>query len=272
MSTQPGSDASGMSELAAALVDELVARIAAGSSRPAAAVVALPTDGAPVRRKRRKRRLPKMLSRSEVEAFMATFNLRAASSLRDRVMFELMYRAGLRVGEVTKLEPRDLSWDENGGTVRIVDGKGGDGTAYFDGDVLAPLLDRWKEKRVELGVEGSRYLFCTIRDSNTTFGGPTPRGRPVSIRYLEAKAKRKAAKAGLDPAKVTPHVLRHTFATELLDEGLHIREVQEAVRHADLTTTQLYTHVIDANLRAKIQRRSRNGPSLPVVEGGGVRG
>jgi integrase/recombinase XerD len=69
--------------------------------------------------------------------------------------------------------------------------------------------------------------------------------------------KRMAKRAGLDPKKVTPHVLRHSFATELLDEGLHVREVQEALRHADLSTTMIYTHVLDTNLRAKIQRRKR---------------
>ena len=64
-------------------------------------------------------------------------------------------------------------------------------------------------------------------------------------------------RAGIDPAKVTPHVFRHTFATELLDEGFTIRQVQEALRHADVSTTMIYTHVLDADLRDKIQRRRR---------------
>lgn len=152
-----------------------------------------------------------------------------------------MYRAGLRVGEVLRLEPRDV--DLGRGTIRILDGKGGDGTAYFD-DSIRPHLEAWKRERRHHATSGSP-LFCTLK------------GGPVSVRYVEQMIKRMAKRAGVDAAQVTPHVLRHTFATELLDEGLHIREVQEAVRHADLSTTMIYTHVLDSQLRRKIQRRRR---------------
>lgn len=156
-------------------------------------------------------------------------------------MLELMYRAGMRVGEVVKLEPRDV---DARGMIRIVDGKGGDGTAYFDPESVMPLLDEWKRERKRLGVGASSPLFCTLA------------GGPVSVRYVEQMVARMKKRAGITSI-CTPHVLRHTFATELLDEGFTIREVQDALRHADLSSTQVYTHVLDTNLRRKITRRKR---------------
>lgn len=190
-----------------------------------------------------KRKLPKALGREEARALLAAPNIHCPTGLRDRVMFELMFRAGLRIGEVIKLTPRDV--DVSAGTIRIEDGKGGDGTAYFDPDSIGDLLEMWKAERRRLGVPAKGPLFVTLK------------GTPVGERHLQKKIKRMAVRAGIDPEKVTPHKLRHTFATELLDEGFHIREVQEAVRHKHISTTQLYTHVLDSNLRAKIQRRKR---------------
>ena len=192
---------------------------------------------------RRKRRLPKTLSRREASQLLAVPNLRAPTGLRNRCMLELMYRAGLRVSEVCALEMRDV--DLTRGTVRIEDGKGGDGTAYFDVGSVAPLIDEWKRERKRLGVPSSAPLFCTLA------------GETIDTSYMRAMVKRIARRAGLDPSKVSPHVLRHTFATELLDEGFNIRQVQEALRHADVSTTMVYTWVYDAELRARIQRRKR---------------
>jgi integrase/recombinase XerD len=189
-------------------------------------------------RVRRKRRLPKTISRDEAGRLLAACNLRAPTGLRDRVMLELMYRAGLRVGEVVRLEPRDVGAK----TVRVLDGKGGDGTAYFDPASVTPLLEEWKRERKRRGLSGP--LFCTLK------------GGPVSVRQVEAMVKRRAKRAGIT-STVTPHVLRHTFATELLEEHYNIREVQEALRHADVSTTMIYTHVYDAQLSNKIARRKR---------------
>jgi len=193
--------------------------------------------------KRRKRRLPKTISRDEAARLLKVPNLRAPTGLRNRCMLELMYRAGLRVAEVCALEPRDV--DLTRGTVRVLDGKGGDGTAYFDVDSVAALISEWKRERKRLGVAGGAPLFCTLA------------GETIDTSYMRAMVKRIARRAGLDPSKVSPHVLRHTFATELLDEGFNIRQVQEALRHADVSTTMVYAHVYDAELRARIQRRKR---------------
>ena len=188
----------------------------------------------------RKRKLPKILTRDEMRALLDAPNLRYPTGLRNRCMLEIMYRAGLRVGEVCALKPRDV--DLQRGIVRIHDGKGGDGTAYFDAETLRILIDQWKA--IRRALPKSEYLFCTLA------------GGQVSVRYMQQMVKRMAKRAGVT-AQCTPHVLRHTFATELLEEGFSLREVQDAVRHADVSTTQIYTHVLDEQLRSKIQQRRR---------------
>ena len=192
--------------------------------------------------KRKKRLLPKTLTRDEALRLLDAPNLRAPTGIRNRCMLELMYRAGLRVGEVVSLQARDV--DLKAGTIRILDGKGGDGTAYFDGDVIGPLLDRWKDERRRLAIGRDARLFCTLA------------GGAVSTRYVQQMVTRMAKRAQIT-ARCTPHVLRHTFASQLLDEGFSIREVQLALRHADVSTTMIYTHVLDTQLRDKIQRRRR---------------
>jgi site-specific recombinase XerD len=170
-------------------------------------------------------------------------------------MMELMYRAGLRVGEVCALELRDVYLVGEEGRVRVVDGKGGDGTAYFDPDSVWPLLERWKAVRADLGLETSPWLFCTIKSSQTRFGGTHLPGRPVSVRAVQRMINRRARKAGLP--RMSPHVLRHTFATELLDEGFSIREVQALMRHRNLRTTEIYLHLADSKLGAQVAERQR---------------
>ena len=168
---------------------------------------------------------------------LAAPNVRYPTGLRNRCMLELMYRAGLRVGEVCALKPRDVEIDA--GIVRIWNGKTGDGTAYFDSDGLRILLGQWKATRRAL-PKGD-FLFCTLE------------GGQVSTRYMQQMFQRMRKRAAIK-TPCTPHSLRHTFATELLGEGFNIREVQEALRHADISTTQIYTHVINSDLRTKIQR------------------
>lgn len=205
--------------------------------------------------KSRKRKLPKYASREEIASLFDQANLRSATGLRDRCMMELMYRAGLRVSEVCALEPRDVYLVEAEGRVRIIDGKSGDATAYFDPVSVWPLVESWKSARDDLGLRSTASLFCTVKNSHTRLGGYSARGRPVSVRAVQRMMERRSRKAGL--RKITPHVLRHTFATELLDEGFSIREVQALMRHANLATTEVYLHLSDSKLGAQIAQRQR---------------
>lgn len=192
-----------------------------------------------------------MLSREEAAALLGRFNLNAASGLRDRCMFELMYRAGMRVGEVCSLEPRNV--DTAVGTVEIVDAKGGDRTARFNTAALSPLLEQWKRERRRLGFGRSRYLFCTVQHSDTPKGGAKKAGGPVSRRQVGMMVKRRAAKAGVDPKRVSPHKLRHSFATHWLEDGGNLRNLQEMLGHRNLGTTEVYLSIVDVELQAKMQ-------------------
>jgi integrase/recombinase XerD len=212
-------------------------------------------------RKSRKRRNPKTLTRAEVRALFGACVLRYPTGLRDRCMLELMYRAGLRVGEVCALEPANV--DTERGEIRVVDGKSGDGTAYFDpapafdGRTVGDLIERWKTVRTDLGLDESRTLFCTIKSSLTRKGGVHVPGRAVSVRSMQKMIKRRAAKAGLDPTRVGCHRLRHTYATELLEDGFSIVDVSALMRHRDLKTTTIYLHVSNPQLRARVLGRER---------------
>lgn len=195
------------------------------------------------KKQRKKRVLPKTLRPEEVEALMKAPNTRYITGLRNRCMMELMYRAGLRVSEVCNLRPRDVDVKE--GEVTVLKGKGGDRKAIFEkGSVLDVLLPEWTKRR-RRETDGGDYLFCTTRGK-----------KKVAVRYVEAMVDRMARRAGITE-HVTPHMLRHTFATELLQDGTNIRIVQESLGHKHLATTEIYTHVTGENIKDAIRNRKR---------------
>lgn len=183
-------------------------------------------------------KLPRTLTRAEVEALFAVPNLSAPTGLRNRAMLGVMYRCGLRVSECCGLKLRDVDWES--GEVRLRGKGGAERVAYLDDATLA-LLKRWKDVRRKYAA-GKPHLFTTLA------------GGPVSRKYMWAAMQRMARRAGLD-RKLGPHTLRHSFATELLREGFDLREVQDALGHADVRNTQRYTHVHDAELRRKLRAR-----------------
>lgn len=203
-------------------------------------------EGEEAPKKRRKRKLPKVITITEADRL-----LRAAASdarvhpdeaARNRLCLELMYRAGLRVSEVVNLAPRDILPD---GVIRLYDAKGGDGTAYYDPERVLPLLEGWYAVR-ERWLAGGDHAKLFVK----------PNGDEMGVRYLQRLVKRLKEEVGITGI-CTPHVLRHSYATELLEEGLTITEVQSAMRHADLATTAVYLHVRDESLRRKIAGRGR---------------
>ncbi len=196
------------------------------------------------------KKLPKVISKDEAQALLAQSNTGCPTGLRNRVALELMYRAGLRVSEVTKLKPGDIRWQS--GEVEIHNGKGGrERVVPVDSDTMQ-WLERWQQQRPR---KAGRF-FTTLQ------------GKPVSIRYLQAMVDRCAEKAGLERERVSPHVLRHSYATEKLDEGFTIREVQELLGHSNVATTQIYTHVNPGSLREKVQggRRDEVAEKIAALE------
>jgi integrase/recombinase XerD len=186
------------------------------------------------------RTLPDTLTVREVEAMLGAPSLDEPLAWRDRALLELAYGAGLRVSELCGLELNGLLLEEGlvrvfgkGGKERLVPiGRGTIGSVSVYLSVLRPTLDR--------GRTGSRVLLNV-------------RGEPLSRVGAWGVVKRCAERAGIQK-RVTPHTLRHSFATHLLEGGADLRAVQEMLGHADLSTTQIYTHVDREYLRT-VHRR-----------------
>jgi integrase/recombinase XerD len=185
------------------------------------------------------KKLPRTLTADEVQALMAVPNLSAPTGLRNRCLLAVMHRCGLRVSEACGLKLRDVDWAT--GEIRLLGKGGAERIAYLD-DRTLELLKRWKEVRRDYAA-GKPHLFTTLD------------GGPVSRKYVWAMMQRYARRAGIE-RKLGPHSLRHTFATELLRADFDIREVQEALGHADVRNTQIYTHVHSAELRRKLRERA----------------
>lgn len=191
------------------------------------------------------RKLPETLTADELDALMARPNLAAPTGLRNRCMLAVMHRCGLRVSEVCGLHLRDVDWREGSIRIRPEVAKGGREAVVYLDDPTRQLLERWKDVRRHYAA-GRPHLFTTLK------------GGPVGRRYVWEMVARYARRAGI-ARPVWPHLLRHTFATDLLREGFTIAEVQKLMRHADLRTTAIYLHVHDADLAQKVRRRGTAG-------------
>jgi integrase/recombinase XerD len=199
--------------------------IGAASENPAAEL-ALP---------RRIRRLPRTLSAGEAERLIDAAAGTAPRALRDRALVELLYGAGLRVTEAVSLDKAGVDLDAR--LVRTI-GKGGKERIVPVGREAVDALRRYLARgRPHLDRRRRRELFLNAQ------GGPLTRAGAFLI------LRRLAEKAGMEPGRVHPHLLRHSFATHLLEGGADLRSVQEMLGHADLSTTELYTHVTDRRRR-----------------------
>lgn len=184
---------------------------------------------------RRTRKLPRTLSASEAERLIEAAAGTTPRALRDAALVELLYGAGLRVSEAVGLERAAVDLDER--LVRCV-GKGGKERVVPIGRRAVEALRRYQARgRPFLDRRHRPELFLNSR------GGPLSRAGAFLI------LRRLAEKAGLEPGRVHPHLLRHSFATHLLEGGADLRSVQEMLGHADLATTELYTHVTDRRRR-----------------------
>ena len=188
-----------------------------------------------VRLPRRARPLPKTLSPGEAERLIDAAAGTQPRALRDQALVELLYGAGLRVSEAVGLDKAGVNLDDR--LVRVI-GKGDKERVVPIGRAAVTALRRYLSRgRPYLDRRHRQELFLNAR------GGPLTRsGAFLILRTL-------AGKAGLDPQRIHPHLLRHSFATHLLEGGADLRSVQEMLGHADLSTTELYTHVSDRRRR-----------------------
>jgi len=190
------------------------------------------------------RPLPKVLARDEVTAVIQAAGARdGAAGLRLACMVELLYASGLRVSELLALRLEAVARDP---AYLIVTGKGGK-------DRLAPLNDAAR-RAVKAYLE-ARPSFLPKGDKANPWLFPSRgAGGRLTRRRFAQMLDEAAVMAGVDPAKVSPHVLRHAFATHLLEGGADLRVVQTLLGHADISTTQIYTHVASDRLREVIEQ------------------
>jgi integrase/recombinase XerD len=192
------------------------------------------------------RPLPKSLSEEQVEKLLESPDVTKPLGLRDRAMLETLYATGLRVSELVGLTLSQVSLTQ--GVVRVI-GKGD------------------KERLVPLGEEAiswiSRYLAegrsRLVKSRSTDALFTTARGGPMTRQAYWHNLKGHTRKAGIDAKKLSPHTLRHAFATHLLNHGADLRVVQMLLGHADLSTTQIYTHVAQARLKTLHEQHHPRG-------------
>ena len=184
------------------------------------------------------RPLPKVLSRDEVDRLIAAAQAKdGAQGLRLGCMVELIYASGLRISELTSLPLAALARDP---AYLIVRGKGGK-------DRLAPLNDDARAA-VKAYLEARKGFLPKGDLANPWLFPSRGKGGRLTPRRFAQLLDEAAADAGIDPARVSPHVLRHAFATHLLEGGADLRVVQKLLGHADIATTQIYTHVASDRL------------------------
>ncbi len=179
------------------------------------------------------RPLPKSLSEADVEALLAAPDLSEAIGQRDRAMLEVLYACGLRVTELISLTLEQVNLRQ--GVLRVM-GKGSK-------ERLVPI-----SSRAETVVE--RWLEHVPRDSLWLF--PSGKRHLSRVRLFQI-VREIAALAGISPDRISPHVLRHAFASHLLHNGADLRVVQTLLGHADISTTQIYTHVLEERLKSLVR-------------------
>lgn len=187
--------------------------------------------------------LPKTLTETQIESLLASPDTNTPLGVRDRAWMELLYASGLRVSELAGLSALRVFLDE--GFVKVL-GKGQKERLIPFGEGAEHWIRRWLPLRPGFKPE-----------DDALFVGRS--GEPLSRQHLWRMLKAYAVQAGIRREAVSPHVLRHAFATHLLDHGADLRSVQAMLGHADISTTQIYTHVHQARLRALYDRMHPRG-------------
>jgi integrase/recombinase XerD len=181
-------------------------------------------------------RFPKTLSEKQVEDLLAAPDVETALGLRDRAMLELLYATGLRVSELVGIRLFELSLNDN--VVRVM-GKGSKERLVPLGEVAADWLRRY--------ISAARGELLKQHVSDAIF--VTTRGAGMTRQMFWSLIKKYALRVGIAQERISPHVLRHAFATHLLNHGADLRVVQLLLGHADISTTQVYTHVARERLK-----------------------
>jgi len=184
------------------------------------------------------RKIPEVLTATEQRSLLAQPNPRYLTGHRNRIMLRLMLDLGLRLSEAIHLRWKDI--DLNSGKVMVRQGKGAKDRTLWTGEANLGALHEWRERQASECAGSPQNVFTTKQ------------GGELDPRYVQRMVKRYTAKAGIEK-DITPHTLRHTFATDLYRETTNIRITQKALGHANLATTQIYTHIVDEELEGALK-------------------
>ena len=210
----------------------------------------LPSDKIELPKQDKNKHDVRFLNIDQLKRLFDAPNIATKSGLRDRTILEVLFSTGLRISELTALDRLQFNHCQNSNTFELsITGKGSKTrTVYFS----ERCLD-WVKKYLDSRTDDHKPLFINYRRKQGT-------PRRLSDRYIQQRLKHYALKAGL-PSNTTPHVLRHSFATNLLGKGVDIRILQEFLGHSSITATQIYAHVTNKQLR-DIHEQFHGGDSL----------
>jgi len=186
----------------------------------------------------RPKKLPTVLTDDEQERLLKQANPRYPTGERNQTMLRLMLNTGLRLAEVTALKWRDV--DLTTGKLMVRQGKGAKDRTLWVAEADIDRLRSWRERQATACVPTGEHVFTTLE------------GTPLGHRYVQRMVKRYAVKAGINKS-ISPHTLRHSFATDLYRETSKIRLVQKVLGHSDLSTTMIYTHIFDEEVETALK-------------------
>lgn len=193
---------------------------------------------------RKPQRLPEVLTHEEQEALLRQPNANNLNGLRNLCLLRLMLNTGLRAAEVLRVKTRDIDWSS--GKLMVRQGKGKKDRSLWVGEEDLALLKLWIAKKA--GVPESEWLFTNRY------------GKQIIGRYLRRMVKRLATKAGISK-DVHPHTLRHTFATDLFRQTKNLRLTQKALGHSQISSTVIYTHIVDDEMEEALKTLRDGGKS-----------
>ncbi len=188
---------------------------------------------------------PQPLNRAEAKALLAACS-NTTSGIRDRAVFATLYRGGTRISATLQIRPADIDWDRRLLTIHI--DKGGRGRTVALDDGVMDILRVWSERRKSLGINGHHPFFCATNKN--------ARGNPLDSSHFRHKVRALRAKAGIE-RRCHCHGLRHTAASELLEEGFDLATIAAQLGHAHISTTSRYLHrlrpdLMDSKLKERV--------------------
>jgi len=217
-------------------------------------ITSLPPEKVKLAREKEDRQV-RFLSLEQLEKFFAVPNASKFHGLRDRAILESLFSTGLRIAELVALNREQIKFPQNSSDELevTVTGKGGRiRTVYFSSRTLI-----WLQKYLKLRTDNHDALFITYTSERRKTGA-----HRITPRTIQTMFKRATVKAGI-PLDTTPHVMRHSFATDLLAQGVDIRTLQEFLGHKNIAATQIYAHVTNKQLR-EIHQKFHSGKNLKV--------